>query len=327
MSAPAAALPVAGSFIYHGGDHGDVVVRIAVHALRRVAQRTVLDWSITPLVAPASPQTATSAWARPISVGLRRTRAVTRGHRWPQGLPPLIEGKQINAVCVCAAYLGGTGDLRLGRTTLFQLAFPSLPGTLATVDVTDNGFVVPGVPLTPVGEVPTVGTPVDLAAPATSGLGSTAADGPRTVNFNTPKVPTSSISAQTQPMTLASTASTATPAAALCVTSPPSLRARTQPGGGLPVTIRPARERTVQGHRQRPARPCRRAAAPLRDAAQQLRHPPATQEWCPTPPARTGSSACARTGSAVRPALRPRAVPSPSLPLSRPFRRAQRPSA
>ena len=100
---------------------------------------TVLDWSITPLVAPGVAQDGD------VSLGVADLGSDYGEHALSlvdtagrKVYRPLIEGKKINAVCVCAAYLGGTGDLRLGRTTLFQLAFPSLPGTLATVDVTDK---------------------------------------------------------------------------------------------------------------------------------------------------------------------------------------------
>ena len=47
--APNPDLPVVGEAIWISADGLDVTVRLAVHAVRRVAGGTVLDWSVTPL--------------------------------------------------------------------------------------------------------------------------------------------------------------------------------------------------------------------------------------------------------------------------------------
>jgi hypothetical protein len=45
-------LPVVGEAVWTSADGLDITMRIAVHAVRRVAGGTVLDWSVTPLHGP-----------------------------------------------------------------------------------------------------------------------------------------------------------------------------------------------------------------------------------------------------------------------------------
>ena len=45
-------LPVMGERVWTTGEGLRVVVRLAVHAVRRIEGATVLDWSITPISAP-----------------------------------------------------------------------------------------------------------------------------------------------------------------------------------------------------------------------------------------------------------------------------------
>src|SRR4029450_5770373 len=47
--------PVVGEAVWTSADGLDITMRIAVHAVRRVAGGTVLDWSVTPLHGPGLP--------------------------------------------------------------------------------------------------------------------------------------------------------------------------------------------------------------------------------------------------------------------------------
>ncbi|MDX6206828.1 MAG: hypothetical protein QOF39_2885 [Frankiales bacterium] len=238
-STAAPELPVAGSFVYHGGRSGDVVVRIAVHALRRVAQGTVLDWSITPLSAPGlSGDDAVQLGTADLGsfYGYHAiSLADTAAHKLYR---PLLDGAVVNAHCVCAAYLGGSTDLHLAKTALFQLVFPPLPSALAAVDVMDQGFVVPGVPVTPEGQLPTVGQPVDLTAPPTAGPGTPAADGQQSAAFDYPQGPNVvNVSGKKQPMNVTVDGLYGYPGGTMLVWTVTSRAAGAglNTGGGLPV--------------------------------------------------------------------------------------------
>ena len=69
--------------------------------------------------------------------------------------------------CLCTPIWLSQLNLRIGITTLLQVAFPELPGSLHTVDV--DIPTVPQfwrVPVTPVGQVPVANRPTDLTRPA-----------------------------------------------------------------------------------------------------------------------------------------------------------------
>ncbi|MDQ1723375.1 MAG: hypothetical protein QOG52_403 [Frankiaceae bacterium] len=184
----ATTLPVAGSVIYRMGKHGDVVVRIAAHALRRVASGTVLDWSITPLQAPddnavrfivGSEFDVTADGQQPVDLYDPVGGTIYR---------PLLSNYDEGAgvFCLCRGFYGA--GLELHKTAIFQAVFPPLPGDATTEDMTINGFVIPGVPVTPLGQSPAGGNPVDLTAPPSpSEPGSLSATGPHTRAFSYPQ--------------------------------------------------------------------------------------------------------------------------------------------
>jgi len=176
---PSQSLPVAGSFVHTAQSaEGQVVERIAVHSLRRTRQSTVLDWSITPISAeghaPGSRLLVRDSDLGSLygyqSIDLVDAEAGTV-HR------PLLSGAAVNADCLCRPYFSPI-ELTVGETSIFQIAFPPLPEGAQDIDVAFNGgSVIPGVPITPAGQVPTAKQPVELAAPEPSAapLGQTAA--------------------------------------------------------------------------------------------------------------------------------------------------------
>lgn len=165
-------LPVVGEAMWVGGDAFDLSVRIAVHAVRRIAGATVLDWSLTPVsgagLEPGDPvpsyvdlgldQPATDA----PSITLV---APGRG----QVLRPLTTPTTPTTVraCVCTPPSSVQQLLRMGETRLLQVSFPALPQDVHLVDV--DIVSVPlfaNVAVTPTGTVASASNPVDLTRPA-----------------------------------------------------------------------------------------------------------------------------------------------------------------
>ncbi len=162
-------LPVAGEAVWTSADGLDVQVRFAVHAVRRVDGGTVLDWSVTPIRAPnlqpgdAVPDSVdlglSRRWESSANLFLvdARRRTVYR---------PLLRAPDSD-YCLCTPIWLAQRSLRIGVTTLLQVAFPELPAALRTVDV--DIPTVPQfwrVPVTPVGQVPAANRPTDLTRPA-----------------------------------------------------------------------------------------------------------------------------------------------------------------
>jgi hypothetical protein len=162
-------LPVAGEAVWTSADGLDVQVRFAVHAVRRVDGGTVLDWSVTPIRAPnrrpgdAVPDSIdlglSRRWESSANIFLvdARSRTVYR---------PLLRAPDSD-YCLCTPIWLSQRSLRIGVTTLLQVAFPELPDALRTVDV--DIPTVPQfwrVPVTPVGQVPVANRPTDLRRPA-----------------------------------------------------------------------------------------------------------------------------------------------------------------
>jgi hypothetical protein len=162
-------LPVAGERIWVSGGQIPVTMRVAVHAVRRVAGATVLDWSITPVQAggfgfgDALPT---------IELGLDRP---ARGNYDPavslldseagQVYRPLThQSRQQFNHCLCTPLWLVAQELRIGETRLLQITFPQLPGATSFVDVSMS-TVTPffHVPVSPVGTAPTAESPTDLA--------------------------------------------------------------------------------------------------------------------------------------------------------------------
>lgn len=164
-------LPVVGEAVWTTADGSDVELRIAVHAVRRLAGATVLDWSVTPLRAPG------------LAVGDTVPGSVDLGLTQPEydSLNVFLVDAPASRVfrplttsdfddvqnCLCSPVRLAERRLRIGSTQLLQIAFPALPADVATVDV--DIATVPifwRVPVTPVEMVPLATGPVDLARPA-----------------------------------------------------------------------------------------------------------------------------------------------------------------
>jgi hypothetical protein len=177
---PNADLPVVGEAIWTSTDGLDITVRIAIHAVRRVAGGTVLDWSVTPLHGPGLG--TNDPVPRRFDLGLTRP-----GEGYPNILlvdaarsrvyrPLTLKGS--GSRCLCTPVMQAQRNLRIDFTTLLQVAFPPVPDDLATVDV-QLATVPPfwQVPVTPSGMLPLASYPTDLMAPGegTSVLASTKA--------------------------------------------------------------------------------------------------------------------------------------------------------
>ena len=167
-------LPVVGEALWTTADGTGVTVRLAVHAVRRTTEATVLDWSVTPLAGP----------------GRRPGEPVPAGT--DLGLARSLEGEQNIALldpridrayrplanvsaehfsrCLCTPLFAVLPGLRFGDTRVLQLAFPPLSSGTFRIDVAfPNVAVVPGVPVTPVGGTPVADAPTDLTRPAVVG--------------------------------------------------------------------------------------------------------------------------------------------------------------
>lgn len=173
LPAPNPALPVTGDTVWTSADGLQVEVRIAVHAVRRVAGGTVLDWSLTPLRAPN---------LRP---GDLLPEGFELGLADPDGGAPAIYLIDAGAAavyrplttgsdavpCLCTPIAAAQRTLRIGVTTLQQIAYPRLPAGTTSVDVS-----LPTVPpfwnvaVTPTGRAPRPTTPTDLTRPAPVGV-------------------------------------------------------------------------------------------------------------------------------------------------------------
>jgi len=173
-------LPVAGEAIWTSADGLDITMRIAVHAVRRVAGGTVLDWSVTPLHGPGLQPN--DPLPRRFDLGLTRP-----GEGYPNIL--LVDATRSRVYrpltlrsaasrCLCTPVTFVQHNLRIDYTTLLQVAFPPLPNDLATVDV-QLATVPPfwQVPVTPAGMLPLASYPTELTrgADGTSVLSSTQA--------------------------------------------------------------------------------------------------------------------------------------------------------
>jgi hypothetical protein len=168
-------LPVVGEAIWTSADGLDITMRLAVHAVRRIEGATVLDWSVTPLhgagLQPYDPLPTTvnlgpnEGYPNILLVDAARTRVYR----------PLTR-RGWDSQCLCTPLMVAQRNLRLGYTTMLQVAFPALPDDLANVDVL-MATVPPfwHVPVTPRGMLPLASYPTDLARPAdpTPVIGST----------------------------------------------------------------------------------------------------------------------------------------------------------
>jgi len=169
LPSPNPDLPVVGEAIWTTPEGLAITMRFAVHAVRRMEGSTVLDWSVTPLhgagLEPKDPLPTT------VDLGLSRPH---------EGYPDILladaararvyrplTSKGWGSLCLCTPVTLAQRNLRIGYTTLLQVAFPALPDELATVDV-QLATVPPfwRVPVTPPGMLPLASYPTDLARPA-----------------------------------------------------------------------------------------------------------------------------------------------------------------
>ncbi|HEY5784859.1 MAG TPA: hypothetical protein VIT65_08780 [Microlunatus sp.] len=159
------ALPVLADAAWTSADGLGVQVRIGVHAVRRISGATVLDWSVTPLSAPnlqpgdPVPPTLDLGLSRPDEELPRITLLDGRGGRLYRPLASPDDPRR----CVCTP-LSPALKLRIGHTTLLQVAFPALPGSSTTVDVVMATVTPFGqLPITPAGQLPVAVGPTELA--------------------------------------------------------------------------------------------------------------------------------------------------------------------
>ena len=156
-----AAIPVLGEAVYHSPDKLDIPIRIAVHAVRRIHNGTVLDWSVTALATPD----AARGEQLFLQLGLFEEfdislidAASARVYR------PLTSRR--SGVCLCApAWLAGQ-TMVVNSPLLLQTTFPRLPTSIRTVEV--NIATVPifsRIPVTPAGSAQTAANQTDLARP------------------------------------------------------------------------------------------------------------------------------------------------------------------
>lgn len=166
-------LPVAGESVWTSGEGAGVTTRFAVHAVRRIPGATVLDYSVTPLSAPGLqpgdelPGRADLGLTRYQGNGVAVWLLDPAGGRVYRSLAH-VSRREFNH-CLCTPLWASQPTFRLGRTQLLQLTFPPLPRRLGHVDVLlANQLPVVGVPVTPVGQVPTrgAGSEIDLTRPA-----------------------------------------------------------------------------------------------------------------------------------------------------------------
>lgn len=164
-------LPVAGEATWTSAEGQQVTARIAVHAVRRTATMTVLDWSITPLSAPD--RQIGGPVPPGFDLGLDRTQAggvniVLLDPRAGSVYRPLSStDRQQGYRCLCTPLWTAQTTLRIGTTRLLQLAFPPLPPTTRYVDVVAATLPPFGhVPVSAEGTVPTATHPAELSRPA-----------------------------------------------------------------------------------------------------------------------------------------------------------------
>jgi hypothetical protein len=167
-------LPVVGEALWTSDEGLALTVRIAVHAVRRIPGATVLDWSVTPL----SGAGLNNGEPVPDSFNLGLTRF---GERHGQHLlvrrPPRTGPSAADPIgpglpeCLCIPSRLAQSSLRVGETSLLQVAYPPLPSDLRSVDV--DLATVPifsSVPVTPIGMIPLASNPINLARSATAAI-------------------------------------------------------------------------------------------------------------------------------------------------------------
>ena len=132
-------LPVAGEAVWTTGDGLSVTVRFAVHAVRRIAGATILDWSVTPISSPGAE--FGDALPAHVDLGLNRSTGgdvdVTLLDTSSRlAYEPLSHrSRRTFNHCLCSPVWLVQQRLRIGETRLLQVAYPELPPSTAFVDV------------------------------------------------------------------------------------------------------------------------------------------------------------------------------------------------
>lgn len=164
-------LPVAGESVWTTAEGLQVTTRIAVHAVRRGAGVTVLDWSVTPLSAPDRrtgdevPPGYDLGLDRTVGGGVNIVLIDRRSARVYRPLQHRAPGQGYR--CLCTPVWAAQATLHLGETRLLQVAYPPLPASVRFVDVVAATLPPFGhVPVTEPGRVPTVTHPAELGRPA-----------------------------------------------------------------------------------------------------------------------------------------------------------------
>src|SRR4249919_2054311 len=163
-------LPVAAEAEWTTAEGLNISTRFAIHAVRRVQDATVVDWSVTPLSAPGHGLgERLPSW---VDLGLSRS---SEGDINMFLIDP-IGGKAYRTLshqsrrlfnrCLCTPLWLAQQGLRIGETRMLQATFPPLPESLGFIDV-DLINLAPFVhmPVTPMGQVPTALHPTDLLRP------------------------------------------------------------------------------------------------------------------------------------------------------------------
>ena len=163
------ALPVLGEEVWTSADGLGVQVRIGIHALRRISGATVLDWSVTPLKAPnlrpgdAVPPTLDLGLSRRDD---QRPRIYLLDSLGGELYRPLASAAG-RPSCVCTPVPLAQRRLRIGHTTLLQVAFPALPSSKTTIDVAVATVPPFGqVPVTRADHIPVAVQPTELGRPS-----------------------------------------------------------------------------------------------------------------------------------------------------------------
>ena len=169
------ALPVAAEAEWTTAEGLQINTRFAIHAVRRLADATVVDWSVTPLSAPGyAPGDRLPSW---VDLGLSRT---SEGDVNMFLLDPTGEkvyrtlshqSRRLFNRCLCTPLWLAQQGLRIGDTRILQATFPPLPNALSFIDVDLINFApFVHVPVTPIDQVPTASHPTDLTRPPSAAL-------------------------------------------------------------------------------------------------------------------------------------------------------------
>ena len=162
-------LPVVGEAIWTSADGLDITMRLAVHAVRRIeAARCSTGQSPRSMGQGCGRRIRyrqRSTWGSPGRAKAIRTYVLVDAARARVYRP--LTRKGWGSRCLCTPVTLAQRSLRIGYTTLLQVAFPALPDDLENVDV-QLATVPPfsQVPVTPSGMLPLASYPTDLTRPA-----------------------------------------------------------------------------------------------------------------------------------------------------------------